>query len=151
MTGHVGVVAQHLGHGRDVLATEEADLPGGDGHVFEDVPRLLGDAVVIERAVLEALGRVAQDHGGDDGQAMRPHGRNGGHIAGQATGAGGVARIEGQYARGGPPALPEQVVLCGIRESSGTHGVEGFTRTQKRMLLLPCVCPQRAHDFAWLE
>ena len=26
--------------------------------VFEDVPRLLGDAVVIERAVLEALGRV---------------------------------------------------------------------------------------------
>ena len=81
---HVGVVGQDLGDRADALGrAEEADLPGGDRHVFEDAARLLDDHVGVDRVMVEHLGGVAHDDAGDDGQRMRAHRRDRRDVAGR--------------------------------------------------------------------
>jgi hypothetical protein len=59
---------------------------------------VLGDGVRVEVLVLEDLGGVAQHDGGDDRQAVGAHRGDRRHVAGQATGAGGIAGIEAHHA-----------------------------------------------------
>jgi hypothetical protein len=48
--------------------------------------------------LVEDLGRVAHDDGGDHRQRVGTHRGDGGDVAGQAAGAAGVAAVEAQHA-----------------------------------------------------
>ena len=96
---HLSIVRQDLGHGgHGVGRAEEPDLPCRHRHVLEDGTRLLDDRLLVDGVVVEDLGRIPHQDGGDDGQWVGAHGGDRGHVACNTAGAAGVADVEAHHA-----------------------------------------------------